>query len=109
LGKDVSPHQKKMWLLKNISESMLQKAKRSIENEEKYPDQISPDKHGIMNLKFSKYSKRHEDSVLLKNPFPGNSRMEPPSAHEGLFSHAPTNIEVLSRAKRTTSIPRFEL
>jgi hypothetical protein len=62
-----------------------------------------------MNMKFSKYSKRHEDSVLLKNPFPGNSRMEPPSAHEGLFDHAPTNIEVLSRAKRTTGVPKFEL
>jgi hypothetical protein len=62
-----------------------------------------------MNIKFSKYSKRHEDSVLLRSPYPGNARMCPPQAHEGHFDHAPPNIEVLSRAKRTPSIPKMEL
>jgi hypothetical protein len=38
LGKDLSPNQRKMWLLKNINNSQLKKAKTSIENEETYPD-----------------------------------------------------------------------
>jgi hypothetical protein len=62
-----------------------------------------------MNMKFSDYSKRPEETCFLKSPFPGNKRLCHPTAHDALFDHAPTNLDVLSKNKKVQQAPKFEL
>ena len=72
------------------------------------PRNIRPNKEGIFNIAFGKYSKRHENTVLLHNPFPGDSRFAPPNAHEKQFDLPPLNLDVLSKNRRQASIPKLD-
>ena len=43
---------------------------------------------------------KRDESVFLKNPYPGDKAFEPPSAHDNLFDLPPINLEILSGKKR---------